>query len=75
MEDTRDYTHTVCKHCGQTKKRIRVGKRPQSKETKFVGEDNLEWNGLVCGICQVEKARLLKQLKKKLKDQAKKNET
>lgn len=74
MEDTRDYQILVCKHCNQSKKRIRAGKRPQSKETKFVGEDGLEWNGLTCSTCVVEKSRLRKQLNKKNKDQAKKND-
>lgn len=71
MEDIRDYEILNCKHCGQSKKRIRAGKRPQSKETKFVGEDGLEWNGHVCSVCVVEKARLRKQLNKKLKDEDK----
>lgn len=74
MEDLRDYEILCCKRCNQSKKRIRVGKRPQSKETKFVGEDGLEWNGKLCPQCVVEKARLRKQLNKKLKDQAKKYE-
>ena len=67
MEDIRDSEILVCTHCNQTKKRIRVGKRPESKETKFVGEDGLEWNGRNCPACVVDKSRLRKQLKKKLK--------
>lgn len=72
MEDNRDYQHIKCKSCGETKKRIRAGKRPASKETKFIGEDGLEWNGLVCGPCHKNKVKLKKQLDSQLIKQAKK---
>lgn len=71
MEDTRDYQIVTCKKCGQSKKRIRAGKRPQSKETKFVGEDGLEFSGLTCGPCHRNKVKQTKQLNTALIRQAK----
>jgi hypothetical protein len=61
MEDSRDSQVLVCKKCGQLKKRIRQGKRINSKDTKFVGEDGKEWNGLVCSTCVVEVSRQRKR--------------
>lgn len=76
MDDLRDYELIACSWCGQTKKRIRDGKRPESKETRFVDEQGKEWNGRKsCPPCHKDQARLRKQLNKKNKDQAKKNET
>ena len=69
--EQKDYQIVSCKACGISKKRIREGKRPSSKETKFVGEDGLEWNGLKCGTCHSTKVKQTKQLNAKLKKQAK----
>jgi hypothetical protein len=67
MEDTRDFQIITCKDCGASKKRIRDGKRPESKETRFVGEDGLEWNGRKCGVCHRDSSALNKKLKSRLK--------
>ena len=45
----------VCKICGLPKKRIRDGiwrkRKKYMKTPKWLGEDGLLWNGLVCGQC------------------------
>lgn len=69
--ETKDFQILVCPKCNQTKKRIRVGKRPNSKETKFIGEDGLEFSGRVCGTCHRNKVKQTKQLNTALIRQAK----
>lgn len=69
--DTRDHQYIVCPKCGQTKKRIRDGKRPQSKETRFVDEVGLEFSGRVCPECHRTKVKQTKQLNTALIRQAK----
>jgi predicted DNA-binding transcriptional regulator YafY len=72
MEDIRDFELIVCGSCGQIKKRIRDGKRVDSKETRFVDESGKEWNGRkYCPPCHTNKVVQRKKLKDKLVKQAK----
>lgn len=70
-KDNRDYSLIACPKCGVTKKRIRDGKRPESKETRFVDERGLEFSGRVCPDCHRNKVKQTKQLNSKLIKQAK----
>lgn len=44
-----------CKVCKEFKVRIRAGKYPNGKDTKFTSEEGLLWNGRQCPQCQVSK--------------------
>lgn len=44
-----------CKICKEFKVRIRSGKFPNGKDTKFTGEYGRQWSGRICPECQVEK--------------------
>lgn len=67
-----EYQVKTCKICNQTKKRYNTGKRPQSKETRFVSENGKEWNGNSCDECHLSKVKQTKKLNTELVRQAKK---
>ena len=60
MEDT---SIIVCKSCGLTKKRIRAGKYPSGRSTKWVDENGKEFNGRVCADCHKKKVADKKRFK------------
>lgn len=45
-----------CKSCGEMKKRILAGKFNE-KDKKWVDESQKLWNGSICPVCVVDKAR------------------
>jgi len=54
MADKLPDVHEIeCKVCGKLKKRIRWDTyRKKGKVTpRWVGDDGLQWNGLICGAC------------------------
>lgn len=52
----------LCKICGQLKQRRQDGKF-NDKDKKWRDNDNLLWNGNVCGLCN--RARLKEKMKEK----------
>ena len=40
-----------CKVCKEYKLKISDGKRPDNRNTRFIGECGKEWNGRVCPKC------------------------
>lgn len=46
-----------CKVCGEIKLRIRDGRFPNHKDSKFVDELGKHWNGNTCPKCHNEKIR------------------
>jgi hypothetical protein len=49
--ERKNKTLKQCKICNQYKIKINDGKRPDGRNTRFVGEDGLEWCGKICPVC------------------------
>lgn len=71
MADRAPDTHDIkCKVCAQVKKRIRSGQYTKKigKTPKWVGEDGLIWNGLVCGQCHRNQTAVRMVIKRSMND-------
>jgi len=64
-ENTQEKDIRQCKVCKEYKIRIRVGKYPDGKNTKFMSEDDQLWNGRVCPSCH--NAKMANHMKNKRK--------
>ncbi len=60
-----------CKRCEQLKPRKLIGKYPDGKNKKYADETGKLWNGSVCGVCNVARA---KEGMKKLRERVKQND-
>lgn len=59
-----------CKQCNIKKLRIRSGKYPSEKDTKFVDNEGKIWNGNICPECHNENRKAYqKEKRRKAKQQ------
>lgn len=65
-------TYKVCKVCGVEKMRFHGGQYPNAKDTRFVDEDNRQWNGAVCPSCHSTRVALQRKAKRDKKRERKK---
>jgi hypothetical protein len=56
-EKNRKSSIKQCKICKEFKIKIPAGKRPDGRNTRFVGQDDLEWSGKTCPKCHVAKMK------------------
>lgn len=67
-----DFSIIKCSTCGETKKRIRAGKYPDNRNTKWVDDQSKQFNGLCCPVCWSKKVADKKRYKaeenKRIKD-------
>lgn len=67
MEDTREYSIILCKHCKKTKKRTFTGYYPNGKDKRWIdAETGREFNGRLCPPCDSEKKSRNQRLKRKV---------
>jgi hypothetical protein len=46
----------ICKKCNKPKMRVEAGRFPNKKDKKWKDEDDLLWNGLMCGSCNRQRS-------------------
>lgn len=54
-----------CKQCEQLKIRIKSGRYPNSKDSKYVDDTGRQWSGNVCPSCHAENCKKKKREKRK----------
>jgi hypothetical protein len=61
--EQKDFSIITCKQCGQSKKRINMGKYANGKDIRWCDETGKQFNGLTCPDCHKNKVKNKKRLK------------
>ena len=63
-----EINNRVCKLCKDSKQRIEDGKYPNGRDKRWKDQDNLLWNGNICGKCNQSRAKgIMKKVRSNVK--------
>lgn len=63
-EENQEQNQTLCKVCQSLKIKKVKGKYPGGKSTRFVDENDKEWNGKTCPGCNKDRVKKTMQTKR-----------
>lgn len=64
MEELKESNLRLCKRCNQVKRRILLGKFPNSRDKKWSDDSGKLWSGSVCPPCNAERAKEIMRKKR-----------